>query len=106
MSTVTRELPGCCNLLGVAAAFPHRYPGLLESVSTGAVLARYDILFGFPQDMLRMDAIGRVSNAAGRDCGARFLEALDDVWRAEDATRPDATNEPDPRRSAAAGCCT
>jgi len=72
----TRELSGPRDLLALAAAFPRRYPGLLESAAQGAH-ARWDILFAFPRDALILHADGRVRDADGMDHGERFLEALD-----------------------------
>src|SRR5690606_33364735 len=55
MSHIIRELPGCTDLLPLAARHPGRYPGLLESVARGNARARHDILFAFPQDGIRLD---------------------------------------------------
>ncbi|MBD8879638.1 aminodeoxychorismate synthase component I [Rhodanobacter hydrolyticus] len=71
------------DLLAPAAAFPQRYPCLLESVLHGTPQARYDILFAFPQGSLTLTADGVVRDASGDAVGARFLDALDSAWRAE-----------------------
>ena len=71
------------DLLAPAAAFPERYPCLLQSVLHGTPQARFDILFAFPQDSLTLAADGHVHNAAGEIIGTRFLDALDTAWRAE-----------------------
>lgn len=73
---VIRELSRARDLLPLAAAYPQRYPGLLESAAQGAH-ARWDILFAFPQDALILHPDGRVRDAEGVDRGERFLEALD-----------------------------
>jgi anthranilate synthase component 1 len=73
---LSRELPGTRDLLALAAAFPQRYPGLLESAARGAQ-ARWDILFAFPGDALVLHPDGRVRDVGGIDRGGRFLEALD-----------------------------
>jgi anthranilate synthase component 1 len=78
-----RTLPGRHDLLSLAAAQPRRYPGLLESVARGNDRARYDILFGFPQAELRLDADGAVRDASGHGVATGFLEALDEAWRKE-----------------------
>ncbi len=78
-----RTLAGRRDLLAPAAAFPVRYPALLESVLHGTPQARYDILFGFPQDRLELGADGRVRDVHGAVKGTRFLEALDAAWQAE-----------------------
>jgi anthranilate synthase component I len=80
---VTRTLAGRRDLLAPAAAFPERYPALLESVTRGSAQARYDILFAFPQGSLTLAADGRVRDADGRIQPGRFLDALDAAWRAE-----------------------
>ena len=83
MSARVRELPGRPDLLRLAAAAPRRYPALLESVARGPARTRYDILFAFPEDEVRLDGDGRVRDAGGRDLGTTFLDALDTAWRAE-----------------------
>ena len=81
MTAIVRELPGVRDLLPLAAAFPARYPALLESVARGSARTRYDILFAFPDDEIRLDRDGVVRDAAGRHVGASFLGALDAAWR-------------------------
>ncbi|KRE93775.1 aminodeoxychorismate synthase, component I [Frateuria sp. Soil773] len=76
-----RVLQGRRDLLAPAAAFPQRYPGLLESVVRGTPQARYDILFAFPQHGLSLQADGRLHGAMPGE--TRFLDALDAAWRAE-----------------------
>ncbi|NCT68457.1 MAG: aminodeoxychorismate synthase component I [Rhodanobacteraceae bacterium] len=90
---VSREIAGIRDLLPLAAAQPQRYPGLLESVARGNARARHDILFAFPEDVLRLDADG-VRDAHGRPAGARFLEALDAHWQAARLPRGDALELP------------
>nr|WP_239556739.1 aminodeoxychorismate synthase component I [Dyella flava] len=70
-------------MLAPAAAFPERYPALLESVTRGSAHARYDILFAFPQATLTLAADGHVRDAEGQVHPGRFLDALDAAWRAE-----------------------
>ncbi|MEO5560337.1 MAG: aminodeoxychorismate synthase component I [Dokdonella sp.] len=83
MNVVTRKLACSRDLLPLAAAFPQRYPGLLESVARGNRRARYDILFAFPEAMLRLDRLGDVRGDHGRCAGTRFLDALDLAWQSE-----------------------
>ena len=83
MSSITRTLAGRRDLLAPAAAFPERYPALLESVTRASAHARYDILFAFPQDTLTLSSDGHVHDAAGHVRPDRFLDALDAAWRAE-----------------------
>ncbi|HPN80087.1 aminodeoxychorismate synthase component I [Dokdonella sp.] len=90
-SWISRTFPGRRDLLALASCFPTRYPGLLESAVDGTPHARHDLLFGFPQEFISLDADRRVRDQAGRDRGSHFLEALDASWRAAQTT-PD----PDP----------
>ncbi len=76
-----RELSGTRDLLPLAAAFPARYPALLESVARGPARTRYDILFAFPDDEIRLDRDGGVRDAGGARVGASFLGALDTAWQ-------------------------
>ena len=84
-----RTLHGRRDLLAPAAAFPGRYPCLLQSVLHGTPQARYDILFAFPQDSLTLAADGVVRRASGDAAGTRFLDALDAAWQAERLPRED-----------------
>jgi len=86
----SRTLRGRRDLLAPAAAFPARYPALLESVVHGTPQARHDILFAFPRDALALDAGGvlRDGRGAARP-GGSFLDALDARWRAERLPRAD-----------------
>jgi anthranilate synthase component 1 len=78
-----RILAGRRDLLAPAAAFPQRYPCLLESVVRGTAPSRYDILFAFPGDSLTLHADGRLCDRAGQLSHGRFLDALDAVWQSE-----------------------
>ena len=82
MSDIEHVLPGARDLLALAAAYPQRYPCLLESAAPSAQ-SRYDILLAFPRDALMLHADGRVRDAAGNDRGADFLGALDAAFNAE-----------------------
>ncbi|MEW9572513.1 aminodeoxychorismate synthase component I [Rhodanobacter sp. Si-c] len=84
-----RTLHGRRDLLAPAAAFPQRYPCVLESVLHGTPQARFDILFAFPQDSLMLVADGGVRNAAGDVVGVHFLDALDVAWQAARLPRED-----------------
>ncbi|MGN6790117.1 MAG: aminodeoxychorismate synthase component I [Rhodanobacteraceae bacterium] len=74
-----RRFAGTRDLLPLAAAHPELYPALLESAAPGSC-ARWDILFAFPDDRLTLSRHGVVRDGAGRDRGARFLDALDSAW--------------------------
>ncbi|RUL66195.1 aminodeoxychorismate synthase component I [Dyella dinghuensis] len=83
MTCAIRTLAGRRDLLAPAAAFPERYPALLESVTRVSAQARYDILFAFPQDTLSLSSSGQVQGENGEVVPGRFLDALDAAWRAE-----------------------
>ena len=91
MNCVIRTFPGRRDLLAPAAAFPERYPALLESVTRGSAHARYDILFAFPQSTLTLTSDGKVHEPDGRVHAGRFLDALDTAWRTE--RLPQATDD-------------
>jgi anthranilate synthase component 1 len=78
-----RILGGRRDLPAPAAAFPQRYPCLLESVVHGTAHSRYDILFAFPRERLTLQADGRLCDDAGTLQEGRFLDALDAAWQAE-----------------------
>ena len=83
-----RELQGIRDLLPLAAAFPARYPALLESVARGSARTRYDILFAFPEAEIRLDRDGVVRDGNGVALGTSFLDVLDAAWRAERSDTP------------------
>ncbi len=83
MSCHRRSLAGRRDLLAPAAAFPERYPCLLQSVLHGTAQSRYDILFAFPSDQLVLTADGVLRDGAGHVRSGGFLDALDSAWQAE-----------------------
>jgi anthranilate synthase component 1 len=83
VTAIHRTFAGRRDLLAPAAAFPERYPALLESVTRSSAHARYDILFAFPQATLTLATDGHVRDAEGRVHPGGFLDALDAAWRAE-----------------------
>ncbi len=87
MTSISRTLHGRRDLLAPAAAFPERYPCLLQSVVRGTPQSRFDLLFAFPQDSLTLHADGRVVNGEGVEQPGDFLDALDAAWRAERVSR-------------------
>jgi anthranilate synthase component 1 len=76
-SVSTRVVPGRRDLLALAAAFPQRYPCLLESVAHGTAQSRWDLLLAFPDTVLAKTG---------------FLDALDAAWQAE-RTAPAGTDD-------------
>jgi anthranilate synthase component 1 len=89
-----KTLHGRRDLLAPAAAFPERYPGLLQSVTHGTPQSRYDILFAFPQEALTLSADGRLIDGSGESLQGGFLDALDDAWRAARLPRDGASDLP------------
>ncbi|HKU80457.1 MAG TPA: chorismate-binding protein, partial [Rhodanobacteraceae bacterium] len=73
------RIAGARDLLPLAAAYPERYPAMLESAAPGPS-ARWDILFAFPEDRVTLAPDGMVRDGSGHDCRVRFLDALDDAW--------------------------
>ncbi|MGC1549165.1 MAG: aminodeoxychorismate synthase component I [Rhodanobacter sp.] len=94
MSCHRRTLHGRRDLLAPAAAFPGRYPCLLESVVRGTPQSRYDILFAFPQGSLTLRADGCLQDGDGNQRSGRFLDALDAAWQAEHISPSDDDNLP------------
>jgi anthranilate synthase component 1 len=71
------------DLLAPAAAFPDRYPCLLQSVLHGSAQARHDILFAFPREALMLSADGGLHGAPQPPGEGGFLAALDVAWQTE-----------------------
>jgi anthranilate synthase component 1 len=67
-----RQLGEPVDLLALHRANPQRYPYLLQSVAQGGAQARFDILFAFPGETLRLDALD----------DSDFLDTLDARWQA------------------------
>jgi len=73
------EIPFQVDLLDLHAMRPERYPFFLESAVDQAPLGRYDILFAFPGESLRLNADLTVTGRSGpRNDG--FLKDLDQWW--------------------------
>ncbi|HEB85991.1 MAG TPA: aminodeoxychorismate synthase, component I, partial [Gammaproteobacteria bacterium] len=75
---------GLSDLAVIQRSNPERYPFLLQSTASGgeAANARYDILFAFPGERLRLSSEG---DLAGQHAGQQddFLTALDHWWQQE-----------------------
>lgn len=91
---VVRELAGRRDLLAVAAAFPRKYPCLLESVAEARERSRWDILFACTGTALRLDADGVVRDGDGGTRGTEFLHALDADWSAHRVAREPGDSHP------------
>ena len=87
MTSISRTLHGRRDLLAPAAAFPERYPCLLQSVVRGTPQSRFDLLFAFPRESLTLHGDGRVVDGQGRAREGGFLRALDAAWQAERVPR-------------------
>ncbi len=74
---IVRQIDRIINLLELHKLNPVRYPHLLQSTANG----RYDILFAFPGDSLRLDNDGRLHmpGEAVQKTGD-FLDQLDNWW--------------------------
>lgn len=81
MTCHRRTLSGQRDLLALAAAFPERYCGLLQSVVHDTAQARYDILFVAVDDSLRLEPDGQLRDGTGQALPGRFLDALDARWQ-------------------------
>jgi anthranilate synthase component 1 len=75
------------DLLRLHAAFPARYPVVLESAAGSVPLARYDIVFAFPEDQLELGADWRLHGPHAA-VDSRFLAALDGWWSVEARPAP------------------
>jgi len=74
---------GDIDLAVLARRYPDRYPFLLESIAAGPDLARYDILFAFPQDTLELHSDGSLTGPEPAASAEGVLRALDAWWAAE-----------------------
>lgn len=70
----TRILPGTIDLLTLHQYQPDKYPYLLESVARDNPRARFDILFAFPGESIRLIPDTKSSDAD-------FLHQLDSHWQ-------------------------
>jgi len=68
-----RQVEHIIDLLALHRVNPQRYPYLLQSIAQGAGQARFDILFAFPGEQIRLDA---------SETPVDFLRQLDTRWQA------------------------
>jgi anthranilate synthase component 1 len=93
--TCIETLPGYYPLYRLVQRYPERYPFLLESTARSQTVqpnARYDILFAFPQAILKKDYRGKLTYKDQSIADATFLSALDRVW--QDEHRPQQSELP------------
>ncbi|HEY4368545.1 MAG TPA: aminodeoxychorismate synthase component I [Steroidobacteraceae bacterium] len=74
-------------LLALHAAWPERYPALLESAATAEPLGRFDILFACPGLKLTLRSGQGLAADASLDTTGSFLDALDRWWLRERIAR-------------------
>ncbi len=86
-------IPWTSDFLALHRLNPSRYPYLLESLAESTALGRYDLLFAYPQDELRLNADWSLS---GRCASAsdQFLDAFDAWWLKESSPPMAKVNEP------------
>ncbi len=84
------------DLLALHARLPQRYPHLLASAAQGTPRARYDILFAFPGDTLKLNADYCLYRNERKLPQNDFLDALDQEWRAQASTASRETQNETP----------
>jgi len=75
------------DLLWLHQRSPEDYPFLLESCVQGTPQARFDILFGCPQQRLWLDCDGQLGASGGLELADDFLSSLD-LWYAKEQCAP------------------
>lgn len=86
---MTVQIPDPGDLLALHRLDPARYPFLLESAAAGTAQGRADLLLGWPEEALVLDARGRLSGP-GANGEQDFLAALDRWWQRERVAGPSA----------------
>ena len=81
-----RQLNHSIDLLALHRVNPHRYPYLLQSTARGTASARFDILFAFPADEIRLS----LDDNSSTD----FLNELDRQWQQSCKNENDETGLP------------
>ncbi|WP_020648741.1 aminodeoxychorismate synthase component I [Solimonas variicoloris] len=71
------ELHSAVDLLALHRQHPRRFPFLLQSVAGHPQSGRWDLLFAFPQEELRLDASGLSASRPELAQGGDFFAALD-----------------------------
>lgn len=79
----TLALPASFDLLALHRQAPSRYPLLLESVASGTVQGRWDLLLVADGRGLRLDGDGVSRDLEGAAHAGTFLQALDAWWQRE-----------------------
>ena len=81
-----RQLNHSIDLLALHRVNPRRYPYLLQSTARGTASARFDILFAFPGDEIRL--------SLDDDLSTDFLNELDRQWQQSCKNEDDETGMP------------
>jgi anthranilate synthase component I len=84
----TRTLDGNADLVELHELNPSRYPYVLASTASSGDNGRFDVLFAFPQQQLRLDGDALHSDVDGLTTQAGFLKAYDDWWSRLKVERP------------------
>ncbi len=84
----TRTLDGNADLVELHELNPARYPYVLASTASSGDNGRFDILFAFPQQQLRLDGDALHSDVDDLPTQAGFLNAFDDWWSRLKVERP------------------
>ena len=71
------------DLLSIHEKNPKQYPFLLESVASDSENNRYDILFAFPQEKIKLNQPGQLESDLEFDSATPFLSALNAVYQKE-----------------------
>ena len=74
-------LEGVDDLLALHHLNPERYPHLLESVTHGTAQARYNILFAFPAETLKLKSDGCLTCNGSELESPDFLDSFDFQWK-------------------------
>lgn len=90
---IVRDLGSTFDLLRIHAAFPSRYPFLLQSVAHGSQTGRWDILFAFPGQSLVLDGQAGLTRAGAPCPNNEFLSELD-AWFAKERINEASGNIP------------
>jgi len=71
-----KKIPGVYDLTHIQDKNQQRYPFLLESTAHGSAHSRFDILFAFPQSVIKLDKTGLVFEDGQKINNNEFLTAL------------------------------
>jgi anthranilate synthase component 1 len=91
LTSSIRDIPAVADpagrMLALHAAYPARYPVLLDSAANGTALGRFSLLLAAPGERLTLDDAGGLK---GPGTGGGFCARLNHWWRDEAADPPSA----------------